>query len=219
MSLINDALKRANQAHKDQGSQNAAGPAMQPTQTPQKSKMPVVITLVVSMVAIIGLSAWLFLGGNKPRAVTSQSAALRPAVANPTNVVTKKPAPITSVPAAQVVTRAVTAQLATQAVARVVAQTTNSIPANTRAPAPRVSSLPPVVMSEPVQPVQYVPTAGPFPLLRLKGIIYNETSPQVLINGSNLTLGEEIEGVRIIKIERKRVTVKWNGQIKELVPE
>ena len=213
MSLINDALKRANQAHKDQGSQNAAGPAMQPTQTPQKSKMPVVITLVISLVAIIGLSAWLFLSGNKPRAVTAQVPQTR-AVANLTNGVTKKPAPITPTPAVQVVTQTVTVQVASHAVA----QATNSIP-TTRTPAPRAFSPPPVVASQPVQPVPSAPTVGPFPKLTLKGIIYNLTSPQVLINGSYLTLGEEIEGARIIKIERTRVTVKWNGQTKELVPE
>jgi hypothetical protein len=213
MSLINDALKRANQAHKDQGSQNAAGPAMQPTQTPQKSKMPVVITLVVSLVAIIGLSAWLFLGGNKQRPVTAQVPQTR-AVANLTNGVTKKPAPITPTPAVQVVTQAVTVQLATHAVA----QATNSIP-TTRTPAPKAFSPPPVVASQPVQSVPSAPTVGPFPTLTLKGIIYNLTSPQVLINGSYLTLGEEIEGARIIKIERTRVTVKWNGQTKELAPE
>ena len=213
MSLINDALKRANQAHKDQGSQNAAGPAMQPTQTPQKSMMPVDITMVVSLVAIIGLSAWLFLSGNKSCAVTSQVPQTR-AVANLTNGVTKKPAPITPTPAVQVVTQDVTVQVASHAVA----QATNSIP-TTRTPAPRAFSPPPVVASQPVQPVPSSSTVGPIPKLTLKGIIYNLTSPQVLINGSYLTLGEEIEGARIIKIERTRVTVKWNGQTKELVPE
>jgi hypothetical protein len=70
-----------------------------------------------------------------------------------------------------------------------------------------------------VQPAPQPQPSQSFPNLKLKGIIYNETSPQVLINGSTLSLGDEIEGARIIKIERKRVTVKWNGESRELLLE
>jgi hypothetical protein len=40
-----------------------------------------------------------------------------------------------------------------------------------------------------------------------------------LINGKTLGVGDEIDGIRVTKIESDRVTVEWNGQVKELVME
>jgi hypothetical protein len=77
----------------------------------------------------------------------------------------------------------------------------------------------PALQAQPAQPTKPSQPALPFPSLKLKGIIYNETSPQVLINGSTYSLGEEVDGARVVKIERKKVTVKWNGENRELLLE
>ena len=38
-----------------------------------------------------------------------------------------------------------------------------------------------------------------------------------MINGKTVGVGDEIEGIRITKIERDQVSVEWNGQVKVLV--
>ena len=40
-----------------------------------------------------------------------------------------------------------------------------------------------------------------------------------MINEDTYSLGDEVEGARIVKIERHRVTLKWNGQEKAFTPE
>jgi hypothetical protein len=55
-----------------------------------------------------------------------------------------------------------------------------------------------------------------FPTLKLQGIYYRMSNPTVLINGQTLTVGDSIEGARIVKIERQGVVLEMGGQKKEL---
>jgi hypothetical protein len=49
------------------------------------------------------------------------------------------------------------------------------------------------------------------------GIFFSKTNPMALINGKTLGVGESIDGIRVTKIERERVSVQWKGQVKVLI--
>jgi hypothetical protein len=49
------------------------------------------------------------------------------------------------------------------------------------------------------------------------GIFFRQTNPLTLINGQTLGVGDLIEGIRVTRIERDRVSVEWHGQVKELM--
>jgi hypothetical protein len=49
------------------------------------------------------------------------------------------------------------------------------------------------------------------------GIFFNQRNPRALINGKTVAQGEEVGGIRVTKIEADRVTVEWNGRVKEMI--
>jgi hypothetical protein len=53
--------------------------------------------------------------------------------------------------------------------------------------------------------------------LKLTGIIFNQKNSIALINGHTIAVGDRINGVRVTKIERDRVSLEWNGHVKVLV--
>jgi hypothetical protein len=55
-----------------------------------------------------------------------------------------------------------------------------------------------------------------FPALKLQAIYYRLDDPSVLINGRTLREGQQIEGARVGRIDRRTVQVEYNGQVKEL---
>ena len=55
-----------------------------------------------------------------------------------------------------------------------------------------------------------------FPSMKVQGIYYRVGDSTVLINGKNLTEGEEIDGVKIAKIDRQTVTLEFQGETKEI---
>jgi thioredoxin-related protein len=63
----------------------------------------------------------------------------------------------------------------------------------------------------PAAPVQKANT-GP----RLQGIFYSTTHPSALVNGKILGEGESVDGVRVVKIDRTKVTVETGGKTREL---
>lgn len=55
-----------------------------------------------------------------------------------------------------------------------------------------------------------------FPPLKLGGIYFRMTKPSALLNNRTLFVGDEVEGVRVVGIERHSVKVEWKGATKEL---
>lgn len=62
--------------------------------------------------------------------------------------------------------------------------------------------------------VQSIPPK--FPELKLNGIFYRSSKPSAIINGRLISLGEEIEGAKVISIERNSVTVEFSNQTRIL---
>ena len=104
----------------------------------------------------------------------------------------------------------------------------------TLAPAPLTHAAVPPPFSNPPPQKAFVPAPAPetnppppanpvveaWPVdLKLMGIFFNKTDPRALINRTMVGVGDEIEGIRVTKIETDKVTVEWNGQVKELIME
>jgi hypothetical protein len=60
------------------------------------------------------------------------------------------------------------------------------------------------------------PAAVAWPPLKLQAIIFRLKDPKVRINGTNLTVGAEVDGVRVEEIQSDAVTVKLGGETKVL---
>ena len=50
------------------------------------------------------------------------------------------------------------------------------------------------------------------PNLKLQGIYFRRSNPSAMINGRSVYLGEELEGARVISIERTSVVIEIKGQ-------
>lgn len=48
-------------------------------------------------------------------------------------------------------------------------------------------------------------------LWQLSGIIYNSSSPVAVINKKPVQVGEKIDNARVVKIDKKEVTIEYNG--------
>lgn len=48
--------------------------------------------------------------------------------------------------------------------------------------------------------------------VRLDGVIWSELTPAALVNGVNLSVGEEIDGVTLVQIEQRRVKLQAQGK-------
>jgi hypothetical protein len=55
--------------------------------------------------------------------------------------------------------------------------------------------------------------AVPLPVLTIEGIIWNTHMPQAIVNGQVVKIGDVIEGVTIVNIEKQGITVDHSGEI------
>jgi len=195
MSLINDALKRASQSDRNRPHSVETNTAMQPVAERRGRTFPVVTS--VCIVVALGLAGWFFWQW------WSVSHKAAPVKVQPVAAVKPKPGLPLVVPAAPVAHETAPPPAVTSPPPPVVAETPAPAPAPVPAPAPA--------------PVIAKPAGQPWPAaLKLKGIFFNATNPRALINGDTVGVGEEINGIRVTKIEKDNVTVEWHGQVKEL---
>lgn len=202
MSLINDAIKQANKANKERA--QSPGPATgQPTAGMQEAApgRPPGGGSTSSLFLVAGIVLFVLLGGT----LLFMAMRSRPAEdgygAPPATATTSAPAVGQS-----------------PAVAPAGTQPTAPIPAETPAGSPVATQL--TATPEPVVPVEIpepvVPAAPEFPALKLQGIYYRVDRPSVMINGKTLEIGDIIADAKVIKIDRKDVTVEFQGQQKIL---
>jgi hypothetical protein len=79
------------------------------------------------------------------------------------------------------------------------------------APAPSDSELPPIEVEEP-------PPPPPIPELVITGVVWNSARPQAIINGEVVDVGQTINGVQILNIEKSGIKVLWHNAIATLIP-
>ena len=197
MSLINDALKRASQSDRNRPRPAHTHTAMEPVADRRDRTLSLVLgACVILALALAALFFWQWWNVGlqtkiKPIADVAPKAAPAPVV--PVASV----APV--VPVAPVVHEVVPPPVATPSPQPVV-----PTPVPVPAPAP-----------PPAKPVEEKWPAD----LKVMGIFFSKTNPRALINGKTIHVGDLIAGIRVTKIENDRVTVEWNGRVKELMLE
>ena len=239
MSLINDALRRVRRKPQEPPALTGSSETpLQPVEpAPAKRRSPLVV--LVGSALILVLAAWFlwqwWSSGGTTQVADSRSAktnqtqgvgksSIASNLAKPFQAVAKldtalKEARQTN---ADVNTNAPSPQAgATSAVVRPVEQVTASLQApstdvtsmtNTNAPvADRPAEAP--ANDSPLPPVARNVT---FPPLKVQGIYFRLSKPSVLINNRTLFLGDEVDGVRVVGIERSSVKVRFKGATNDL---
>ncbi len=227
MSLINDALKRANQTRKEQAPGAPSGPVMQPQATPSRAwslSLAPILFIGILVMFLAGLGTLLLIRGIK----TIQPAADTNQVAQPVALpMTAQPAPVPPVPLA-----APTPQPVPQPVVAVTRPSRPIVNTNVVVTIPMRGTIGQATVGgkSPVDPVAAKPEAlatakvekatdaaqentDMAPLnLKLQGIYYRRTNPSTMINGRSVFVGDEVGGARVVAIERTSVVVEVNGQ-------
>lgn len=191
MSLINDALRRANQGKKEP--EKSDGAPMQPVHAPTRDRAsflgPILLTLIVLVLMMAAFLFWKGMQTKKELAAADKKLIAPPRVA-PT--VPAEPKPLVqaapAIPAPPII--------ATNG-------STNSIVTNLTV---ATNPAPP-----PVDP-------GP-PPLKLQGIFYRPSNPTAMINGKTVGIGELVSGARVLKIDRQEVTLERAGKLEILTLE
>jgi hypothetical protein len=190
MSKLNDALKRASQTDRERQRPVAARANIEPAADPRGKSLAK--AMVAGSVLALGLALWFFwqlFSASYPHAVAN---------VEPAPIAAPKPAP-TPVVRAEVPTPPVVIPTPAPVVAP--------------APTPVAAPAPAPVVAAPAKPVEPAWPAN----LKLTGIFFRKTNPLALLNGKTVGVGDEIDGIRVAKIESDRVTLEWNGKIKEML--
>ena len=238
MSLINDALKRANQSHKQPVRPRPPLAPMQPVETIRRPAAWPSFLVPALLVVVLTMAGWFLrawwqsqqgLSGSSVAVVTPQPQPVPPAV----KTTAALPAPIapTDAPAVPAVAIRVNTNLVVRSnppakpadlpgVELAKAEPAASpvqppvVPTETKSP----TFPPPVSPSTNSTPTVSEKTAAKavFPEMKLQGIFYRATKPSALINGRTLFTNEKVEGVKVIAIERLSVTLEFEGERKVL---
>jgi hypothetical protein len=206
MSLINDALRRANQSKKQQPAPHSSGAPMRPVEPAQKTNNTLLpVSLLVLLVIALGFAGWFFWLSSREEsksiAATKKEINLPktiPPVAEKKISVIEKSTPVA--PVLETKTVPITEPPPNIVVA----------PTPTPAPAPAPEATP-VVAAKPEPPIATPPPPSP-PALKLQGIFYRTTNPTALISGNTVGVGETVSGARVLSITSQQVTLEWNGQ-------
>jgi hypothetical protein len=234
MSLINDALKRA--STQKPVAPAASGPVLQPVEnsSEEKSTLPMVLGIVGVGAILIAGAFWLKSKGtsNGPEPL-AQKPVEKPKV---TAVVESKPAFQNPIERANATLQKVAERnseetsVTVPATVPVSTQPAPLIPATTPAPAvsaPVVSTpavamvVPPPRASTPAaepapEPVKAQPVVQATPSFRLQAIYYRMHGPTVIINGKTLKIGDEVDGAKLIDIERTSAEIDVQGKRQKL---
>jgi hypothetical protein len=206
MSLINDALKRAADKPRDPQS-TASSPPLQPVESaPPKHFNILPWALLVVGVGAVGIAAGLWFGGGHAR----QTAA-NPPTQN-TSAVTQ-PAP--AQPALNPI------QQTTKTLQVVAARNDDGLSSPPAQPAPSATTKNPVVVtkapapSAPPKKATAATSADTKPP-RLQSIFFRMKSPTAIINGKTLGIGDSVDGIKVVSIQRTSVEVVQNGKYRTL---
>jgi len=227
MSLINDALKRANaQKASPPGATPEDGARMLPAVREESSgSNPILLYVGVCLIALAVVVFALSFGLRRTPVQTAENSTPAPATNAAASLPTDVLTPIPSTPAAQGPTReqlerarAAIAQVETASPAVPQPQPVSSTPVGMEvitptAAAPSAATPTPVATATPA-PAAAPPVATPpgFPALKLQAVYYRMKGPTVVIDGKTLRVGDRISEARVVSIERMRVEMDWQGE-------
>ncbi len=208
MSLINDALRRANQTKKKESSDTSAGAPMLPNPSPTKSSSsslaPILLIAIPLVVLLAGFFLWKSLKTNSTTVIHSKSVADDVRRRSDLSNQEKSDRLLTS--AATKVAPSVTPAQPENRIAAEVTPVSTQPSANSGSVEEKLSTQSVAEAGEPIPP----PAPPP---LKLQGIFYRLSNPTALINGKTLGVGETVAGARVVKIERQEVSLERDGQI------
>jgi hypothetical protein len=209
MSLINEALKRAKQAHQENSPPRAPVPALRPVEAPQQTagkSFGLMLPIGLGLLAVIGLMVF-FLMWNRQNPTQASDAGLTVVAAKTispdANETSKTAAPIragTAVrpggdhPEATVISSEHPATLLT-----------GPTPAANQAPAPVIAADSNHLAAE------VAPAPAP-PPLKLQSIVFSPRNPSALINGRVVFIGDRVRDLRVTAIHRGDVVLTGVGR-------
>jgi hypothetical protein len=199
MSLINDALKRAKQAQKNQPPAGTSGPQFRPAEpTPRKSNnlswfLPLAIFIAMTLVILL---VW-----SQSHKNDSRTIAQKPGVVNQSSPTASAASP----PATALQTPAIPAKLVAPAPALKPVEPTPSAATPTAPPVTTQTSAP--VAAAPV----VAPTPKPAPP-RLQAIFYNPQRPSAIIDGKTVMIGDKLGEFRVRAITQDSATLTSAAQ-------
>jgi hypothetical protein len=219
MSLINDALKRANQANRQKNeSSPVPGPSMQPVDRPggaTQGRSNVVAILLLIVMGLAGVFFALWWNTRHPTPAVAQRPLERsepvptaPVASSPP--LTVEPVGETKRPRIQINTNIVIRELPAPVVEP-------KIPEPQVAVAASAAVIPSVVTTNGSSSVSETPAPpATFPAVKLQGVFFRLKNPEAVVNGKILRVGESVLGAKVTRIDRREVVVEWNGQSKTL---
>ena len=215
MSLINDALRRANQGKKDPSSAASGGGPMQPVPPHAHSGKPSYGPMLMVLIAVMLLAAgWFFWKGSQPHSKATETVGTG---SRPTS-------PETTANRSAIDTK-IAPSIIAPPVSPLPASKTPAVPASAKVEPPPTEILSNVavspVASEPTPSTNAVavPTPPAPPALKLQGIFYRLRNPTAMINGKTVGVGDFVSGARVLKIGRQEVVLERDGQTKTLTME
>ena len=210
MSLINDALKRAQQARQQNPFGNQPVP-LQPVEYGRRRDWVFRALIGLCLVASLAGAGWCLW---KWWRTAGQSQEVE-VVANAAQAAS----PSASTTPARPLWRMQPIKVSTNLLVR-----TNLVaPPPTETPAQATSTSPPVLgpaaqTASAASPTKFAAPApaSPFADLKLQSIIFREDKPAAVINGEMVFVGDEIREARVLKIEPQSVTIERNGETNAL---
>lgn len=216
MSLINEALKRA-EAEKRRH-EGAGAPASQPARNRTRPRAAVALGVVV-IATVCALTYLSMPPETKPRpsgrpqeargAALGEAAAPGPSIPAVKEPAATRPAPVSpaSPPRPVAAKAALAGATSKPAAAKAALADATSRPAAAKAPLAAATS----------RPAGETPAASPKPVFdasqfRLGAILKSATGAHALINNHTVTVGDEVNGARVVAIEQYHVVLEKAGQ-------
>jgi len=186
MSLINQALKRAQEAQQGPPQEPAPTLHFRPVEPAQRARhsLGVVVPIALAIIALLLLFlVWQWVQRKNSLTVSAQQAvpATTPVQAAPPPAVATQPTPEPPV--------------------------ANESATVTPAPVPEPEPAVPVRAPEPAAPL---PAKPPPP--RLQSIVFNPARPSAMINGRVVFLGDKVGDMRLTALDEESVTLTGGGQ-------
>ena len=226
MSLINDALKRA-ESEKRAAQPSAPTPPLQPVESaPSSGTSPLLLGGIFLLgLGAIGIAAALWFGGRTTQVVqttpvpepakvgsaTSPIPADRSAHITTTTQTSSPTPPATSNIASTQATIASTPVAAVTNTASLPPKSTPKPVAATTPPPPTTTTKSAASITPPATTA--TPQTNP---IRLQSIFYRLKNPTVILNGKTLGVGESVDGIKIVSIQRTSVEIVQNGKYRTL---
>jgi hypothetical protein len=210
MSLVNDALKRANRSLKQPTASGQPTVGLRPAPGPEGPgmlRMILVPLLIVGFVGALGLFWWQWQHGqSKPTGEAARIAAVTPTpVPHTATPAVPEAPPVTAAPKPAPAVERTT--LGTPAQAGAIPPSSIAAAAHAKpaaAPAAVAKSAPPPALA----PNAVAPT---FPPIRIQAIYFRLSGPSAMVNGQTVFVGSEVSGAKVVKIERQSITFEMEG--------